>query len=62
MSLEYALLEVVHETTRFVEEGPVPRDSQVVDATWRFVNKSGGPDLRFSNNPKLPVVAYGSIR
>ena len=42
----------------FVEEESVPRDSQVVDRTWRYVNKKGGPDKRFSNNRELPVVLY----
>jgi tellurite resistance protein len=60
-SLDYAWVEAVHHVTRFVEDGSVPHDSQVVDATWRFVNKSGGPDLRFNNNRKLPVVAYGEL-
>ncbi|RAP58192.1 DUF4236 domain-containing protein [Oleiagrimonas sp. MCCC 1A03011] len=47
--------------TRFIEEGSVPRDAEVVDYTWRFVNKSGGPDRRFKNNIRLPVCRYEDI-
>lgn len=44
--------------TRFIEEGGVPSDSKVVGSTWRYVNKSGGPDRRFNNNRELPIVLY----
>lgn len=60
-SFPYEGLTVVNETTRFVEEGPVPSDGQVVDSTWRFVNKSGGPDLRFNGNRQIPVLLYGEL-
>lgn len=49
------------EATRFIEDGPVPPDTQIVDYTWQFVNKSGGPDLRFNNNRQLPVCRYGEL-
>jgi hypothetical protein len=45
-------------STRFIEEGGVPADAQVVDYTWRFLNKNGSPDKRFNNNRKLPVCLY----
>lgn len=60
-SIPYEWLTSVHETTKFIEDGHVPPDSQVVDTTWRFVNKSGGPDLRFNDNRRLPVVVYGEL-
>jgi hypothetical protein len=47
--------------TRFIEDGAVPADATVVDRTWRYVNKSGGPDRRFKNNAQLPVVRYGVL-
>jgi hypothetical protein len=47
--------------TRFIEDEGVPRDSQIVDYTWQFVRKDGGPDLRFKNNRKLPIALYGLI-
>jgi hypothetical protein len=54
----YKNIQISGSTTRFVEEESVPRDAQVVDQTWRFVNKSGGPDRRYNNNRQLPICAY----
>lgn len=48
-------------TTRFVESESVPGDTQVVGHTWRYVNKSGGPDRRFNNNRRLPICLYGEL-
>jgi Protein of unknown function (DUF4236) len=59
--IEYRDLDVKDSTTRFIEEGGVPSDSQVVDWTWRYTNKGGGPDRRFANNSRIPVVQYGEI-
>jgi hypothetical protein len=33
----------------------------VVGDTWRFVNKSGGPDRRFNFNKRLPICLYGEM-
>jgi hypothetical protein len=46
---------------RFIEDGGVPNDARVVDKTWRFVNKKGGPDRRFNNNREIPIVLYEAI-
>lgn len=48
-------------TTNFVEIEMVPRDAEIVEYTWRYVNKSGGPDKRFNNNRRIPVCKYGEI-
>lgn len=48
-------------TTNFVETGMVPVDAEIVNYTWRYVNKRGGPDKRFSNNVKIPVCKYGEV-
>ena len=48
-------------TTNFVETEIVPKDAEIVRYTWRYVNKSGGPDRRFCNNVKIPVCRYGEI-
>lgn len=47
--------------TRFIESDFVPRDAEVVDRTWKYVNKSGGPDKRFKDNKELPVCRYEEI-
>ena len=54
----YKNLNINGQTTRFVEDQNVPRDAQVVDHTWRYVNRTGGPDRRFNNNRRLPICAY----
>lgn len=48
-------------TTRFIEDDSVPRDAEVVDRTWKYVNKSGGPDRRFKDNKELPVCRYEEV-
>jgi hypothetical protein len=60
-AVAYAHLQVEPSITRFIEEEGVPRDAKVVDRTWRFVNKKGGPDKRFKNNRELPICAYGEL-
>jgi hypothetical protein len=54
-------LRVEQRVTRFIEDENVPPDATVVHRTWRYVNKSGGPDRRFNNNVQLPVVQYGAL-
>lgn len=54
-------LEINFREQRFIEEQGVPRDSRVVDTTWKYVNKKGGPDRRFNNNRQIPVVLYEEI-
>lgn len=48
--------------TRFQEESDIPSDAKIGGTTYKFVNKDGGPDLRFSNNPKISVALYGEIQ
>lgn len=57
-AVSYAGLSLELHQARFVESGDVPSDTQIVDHTWQYVNKKGGPDRRFSNNRQLPVVLY----
>jgi hypothetical protein len=47
--------------TRFIEERTVPTDTEVVDHTWRYLNKNGTPDRRFRDNRQLPVCQYSKI-
>jgi len=54
----YKNLRITGSTTRFIESESVPGDAQVIDHTWRYVNKSGGPDRRFNDNRQLPICAY----
>lgn len=57
----YQDLRVDVSATRFIESDSVPSDAEVVDRTWKYVNKSGGPDRRFKDNKELPVCRYEEI-
>lgn len=61
-AVSYYHLALGWRTTSFIEDGIPPRDSRQVGSTWRFVNKSGGPDRRFANNTQLPVLEYAELK
>ncbi|MGO4479773.1 hypothetical protein AB4Z32_26395 [Massilia sp. 2TAF26] len=60
-AISYKDLDVSGESRRFIEDGAVPGDAQVVGHTWRYVNKGGGPDRRFKNNRQLPIALYEEL-
>jgi DNA polymerase-3 subunit epsilon len=59
--LPYPACRTAARPTRFIEEGSVPPDAVRVDTTWKYVNKSGGPDRRYKNNRQLPILQYGEL-
>ena len=61
-AIGYQRLNVSVRNQHFIEEGTVPQDSKVVERTWKYVNKSGGPDRRFKDNRELPVLQYEEIQ
>ncbi|GAB3615052.1 DUF4236 domain-containing protein [Humibacter ginsengisoli] len=62
VDVAYDELEVSDTTTRFIEStGRILQDTKQVGTTWQYVNKGGGPDRRFANNPVLPIVNYGEV-
>ena len=61
-AINYSELAISTRNIRFHEEEAVPSDAQVVGSTWRYVNKSGGPDRRFNNNAELPIVLYEQVQ
>ena len=44
--------------SRFIEHEQPASDVQVVDKTWKYLNKNGEPDRRFSDNRQLPICLY----
>lgn len=60
-AVAYADLSVVAGQGRFAESAMPPADCQVVDHTWQYVRRDGGPDRRYAWNPQLPVVLYGTL-
>ncbi len=61
-ALSYDQVEVQWATTIFIESQGVPSDAKVVGTTWQYVNMSGGPDRRFSNNKQIPKCEYAKMR
>jgi len=60
-AVSYQALRVGSVSTRFIESEAVPSDAKVVGITWKYVNKSGGPDRRFRDNKELPLCQYEEI-
>jgi|GEM_PF-3301035 len=60
-AVDYGDLTITATRTKFIEEGIVPADTEVVDQTWQFVNNDGGPDRRFRDNRPLPICQYEEI-
>ena len=60
-AVPYTSLKISTYSTRFIESDGVPSDSKIVDHTWQYVRKDGGPDRRFSNNRQIPIAQYGQI-
>lgn len=61
-AVSYRDLSVEVIPTRFIEERPVPSDTEVVGQTWRYVNRNGSPDRRFKNNRMIPICQYAYIQ
>ena len=61
-AVSYPDLVLEHRDTRFIEVQTPASDATVVDKTWRYVNKSGGPDRRFKDNRELHICAYSQLR
>lgn len=40
----------------------VPNDSKIVDYTWKYLNKQGGPDKRFNDNYQIPILLFNTLR
>ena len=57
-AVAYSGLDLSTSPIRFIEEETVPRDAKIVDRTWRYTNKKGGPDKRFRDNREIPIVLY----
>jgi Protein of unknown function (DUF4236) len=54
-------LQIRWQESNFIEDGSVPSDAKVIGYTWKYPNKSGGPDRRFNNNYQIPLCRYEVI-
>ncbi len=59
--IDYSDFRISVSSVRFVETGAVPKDAQVVEQTWQYVNQNGTPDRRYKNNHQIPVCLYGQV-
>jgi hypothetical protein len=57
-AISYNNIGIHGEDSAFIEQDTVPGDAKVISHTWKYPNKSGGPDRRFSNNFQIPVCLY----
>lgn len=60
-AVAYSQLAIMCQDSNFIEEGPVPRDAQIISHTWKHPNKRGGPDRRFRDNRQLPICRYEAM-
>lgn len=44
-----------------IEEGELLEDSEISGSTWKYVNKNGARDCRYSYNYEIPIVRYGEL-
>jgi hypothetical protein len=61
-AMNYRDLQATSSPSTFIEMESLPSDATVVDRTWQYVNKKGGPDKRFKNNRQYPVCQYNQLR
>lgn len=45
----------------YIEEESVPKDTEVIEHTWKKSNKDGSMDKRFNGNYQIPIVKYGEM-
>lgn len=60
-AVEYRSLKARCEQTRYVEDGQIPQDAEIVDYAWQYQNKDGSQDGRFKDNHRLPVCQYEAM-
>jgi hypothetical protein len=46
---------------RYEEWEKAPSDTSQVGTAWRYSNRDGSPDRRYSNNPQAPVLLYAEV-
>lgn len=60
-ALKYSDIKIYVEDSYFREDDITPKDSKFMYYTWKYVNKDGSRDKRFSSNYQIPVYLYGTI-
>jgi hypothetical protein len=60
-AVNYDGLKATATAQRYIESERVPNDAKVVGQTFKYVNKTGGPDKRFKDNRQIPIVQYDEL-
>lgn len=60
--VDFDKITINYNTSRFIEEEKPTKDSSIIDYTWKFANRDGGPDRRFNNNHQIPICLYGELK
>lgn len=59
--IDLKLLQLSFVFLSFIEEELVPSDSENIGTTWKYCNKNGSRDKRYSNNYEIPIQKYGKF-
>lgn len=60
-AISYDTLSIHSTNLKFIEGSGGPQDGTIVDYSWKYENKKGGPDRRFKDNVRQPVYLYSEI-
>jgi len=56
--ISYENVKIKSGHTRFIESEVDASNFEIVDYTYQYVNKDGGPDRRYSDNYEIPICKY----
>lgn len=59
--IDFRDIQFKYNLTKFIEQDALPKDTKIVDRTWKYVNKNGKPDKRFKDNYEIPIVLYADL-
>lgn len=60
-ALSYNSLNITVEHGNFKEDGQKPSDAKIIETTYKYTNKNGEQDKRYSYNPKTYILEYTYI-
>ena len=52
---------ITSEAKPYAELEVIPRDTEVLYKTWKYVNKDGSKDKRYKKNEQIPICNYGLV-
>lgn len=60
-AIAYDELHLASDPIQFIEERRTPSDTKIVGKTWKYTNKFGEADKRFTNNKEYAICQYEAI-